>query len=156
MRVGGALASGIRLTKDEMAYIWLFQDITEAHRRGINVLDCIIDEKGDRVIIVVGEGQIGLSLGKHGKNVKLLSKLIKKRVELIEYSSDPAKFIKNALRPAEIEDIRITERLDGTKNATVVVKPSHKGIAIGKNGRNVERLRMLAKKYFNIDRLSIV
>lgn len=153
------MTSGIRFTKDELGYMSLFQSIIEAQNGKIDasvVRDCIIDERGNRVIMVVGEGQIGMAVGKGGKNVKLLSELIKKRVEVVEYSSDPAKFIRNALRPAKVEDVRIIENPDGTKTATVVVKPSHRGIAIGKNGRKANMLRMLAKKYFNIDRLSII
>jgi len=36
------------------------------------------------------------------------------------------------------------------------VDPKDKGIAIGKNGRNAERIRFLAKRYFDISNVSIL
>jgi N utilization substance protein A len=78
-----------------------------------------------------------------------------KKHEIIEYSEDPVKFIKNALKPALVQEVRVTERPDGTKMAVVAVSPKDKGVAIGKNGKNAERLRFLAKRYFQIQNVSI-
>jgi N utilization substance protein A len=78
-----------------------------------------------------------------------------KKHEIIEYSEDPAQFIKNALKPAAVREVRITERTDGKTIAVVTVSPKDKGIAIGKNGKNAERLRFLAKRYFQIQNVSI-
>jgi N utilization substance protein A len=79
-----------------------------------------------------------------------------KKHEVIEFSDDPAQFIKNALKPAKLKEIRITERPDGKTIAVVSVDPRDKGIAIGKNGKNAERIRMLAKRYFQINSISIM
>src|SRR5665811_2129674 len=78
-----------------------------------------------------------------------------KKHEIIEYSEDPATFMKNALKPAAVREIRVTERTDGKKMAVITVNPKDKGVAIGKNGKNAERLRFLAKRYFNIQNVSI-
>jgi N utilization substance protein A len=78
-----------------------------------------------------------------------------KKHEIIEYSEDPVQFIKNALKPAVVREVRITERTDGKTIAVVTVNPKDKGVAIGKNGKNAERLRFLAKRYFNIQNVSI-
>src|SRR3972149_2236988 len=53
------------------------------------------------------------------------------------------------------EILHVTERTDGKKIAVVTVNPKDKGIAIGKNGKNAERLRFLAKRYFDIQNVSI-
>jgi N utilization substance protein A len=78
-----------------------------------------------------------------------------KKHEIIEYSEDPIQFIKNALKPAVVKEIRLTEKPDGKTIAVVSVNPRDKGVAIGKNGRNAERLRFLAKRYFQIQNVSI-
>jgi N utilization substance protein A len=122
---------------------------------GAVVKDCIIDNKLDRVIFLVKAGDIGLAIGKHGSHIKLLRNMLKKNIEVIEYSDDPAMLIKNALAPAKVKDARITERADGQKVAYVIVEPKDKGIAIGKNGRTAERTRFLVKKYFEIDHVII-
>jgi len=78
-----------------------------------------------------------------------------KKHEIIEHSNNPQQFIKNALKPAHVNEIRITERPDGKSIAVVSVNPRDKGVAIGKNGRNAERIRFLAKRYFQIQNVSI-
>jgi len=142
--------SGIRLTSKEMRYIALFESITSA-----TVKDCIVDDEQNRIIFVIKEGDSGVAIGKGGKNIHLLERMTGKKHEIIEHSGNPAQFIKNALKPARVNEIRITQRPDGKSIAVVAVNPRDKGVAIGKNGRNAERIRFLAKRYFNIQNVSI-
>jgi N utilization substance protein A len=144
------MASGIKLTSTEMRYIALFESIT-----GASVKDCILDEDSNRAIFMVKEGHVGMAIGKGGKNIHLLEKMTSKKHEIIEFSDNPAQFIKNALKPARVTEVRITEKPDGKSIAVVQVIPKDKGIAIGKNGRNAERIRFLAKRYFQIQNVSI-
>ncbi len=142
--------SGIRLTSKEMRYIALFENTTRA-----SVKDCIVDDELNRIIFIVKEGDIGTAIGRGGKNIRLLERMTGKKHEIIEHSENPAQFIKNALKPAHVTEIRVTERPDGKSIAVVSVDPRDKGVAIGKNGRNAERIRFLAKRYFNIQNVSI-
>jgi N utilization substance protein A len=133
-----------------MRFIALFESIT-----GSNVKDCIVDDEQNRIIFVVKQGDLGAAIGRGGKNIHLLEKMTGKKHEIIEYAESPAQFIKNALKPAQVNEIRISERLDGKSVAFVAVNPKDKGVAIGKNGRNAERIRFLAKRYFEIQNVSI-
>ena len=144
------MATGIKFTSHEMRYIALFQSIT-----GATVKDCIVDNDLNRIIFVVKEGSIGMAIGKKGKNIHLLEKMTGKKHEVIEHSDNPSQFIKNALKPAKVDEVRISERMDGKTIAVISVKPKDKGVAIGKNGRNAERIRFLAKRYFQIQNVSI-
>jgi len=144
------MASGIKFTSREMRYIALFESIT-----GATVKDCIVDNDLNRIIFIVKEGNIGMAIGRRGKNIHLLEKMTGKKHEVIEHSENPAQFIRNALKPAKVNEIRISERLDGKTIAVVSVNPKDKGVAIGKNGRNAERIRFLAKRYFQIQNVSI-
>jgi len=134
-----------------MRHIALFESIT-----GATVRDCIIDDDFNRILFIIKEGDVGIAIGKRGKNVFLLEKMTGKKHEVIEFSEDPAQFIKNALKPARLKEIRITERPDGKIIAVVSVEPRDKGIAIGKNGKNAEKIRFLAKRYFQINNVSIM
>lgn len=144
------MAKGIKFTSREMQYMSLFENIT-----GAVVRDCIIDDNVDRIVFVIKEGDAGMAIGRRGKNIVLLEKMTGKRHEVIEFSDSPAQFMKNALKPARVREIRITERPDGTSIAVISVDPRDKGIAIGKNGRNAERIRFLARRYFQIYNVSI-
>jgi N utilization substance protein A len=145
------MAKGIRFTNREMRYIALFESIT-----GANVRDCIIDDNYNRIIFVIKEGEAGMAIGRRGKNIALLEKMTGKKHEVIEFSEDPAQFIKNSLKPARVREIRITERPDGRTIAVVSVDPKDKGVAIGRNGKNAEKIRFLARRYFKINNVSIV
>jgi N utilization substance protein A len=145
------LSEKIKLTPEEFSYLSLFQTITTAVSR-----DCIIDDKMDRVIFVVHKGQMGMAIGKGGTNIKQLQNAITKKIELVEYSDNPVNFIKNIFNSNMVQDVRISERESGIKNAIVVVDMKKKGIVVGKDGRNVDKARMLAKRYFSINNVLIL
>ncbi len=129
----------------------LFQSITSATAR-----DCILDEKMDRVIFVVNKGQMGLAIGKGGVTIKQLQNVVAKKVELVEFSDDPAEFIRNMLNADMVNEVRLSDRSDGSKQAVVVVDQKKKGAVVGREGRNAEKARLLAKRYFQITSVLIV
>ena len=139
----------IKLSADEMKYMALFEAIT-----GVPSKDCVILNSNDRIIFVVNHGKVGLAIGRNGKNVRHLRKIFKKNIDVVEYASTPEKLIKNCLHPSSSVEVKIIKR-NGSKIALVTVKPEERGIAIGKNGRNVIRARVLAKRYFGIDEVII-
>lgn len=141
----------IKLTYEELGLISLFQGISGATAR-----DCITDEKMDRIIFVVKEGDMGLAIGKGGSSIKSAEKQLGKAVEIVEHAEDPKDFIVNALNTRKIDEVRMSEKLDGTKAATIIVDHRHKGEVVGRNGRNAERARLLAKRYFDIESVRIV
>src|ERR687883_2135858 len=141
----------IKLTSDELRLISLFQSITNATAR-----DCVVDDKMDRVIFIVNKGQMGLAIGKGGTTIRQLQNVVAKKVELVEYSDVPSEFIRNILNSEMINEVKINERVDGTIQAIVTVDAKKKGVVVGKEGRNAEKARLLAKRYFQISNVLIV
>jgi transcription termination/antitermination protein NusA len=141
----------IKLTSDELRLMSLFQNVTGAVAR-----DCIVDEKMDRVIFVVNKGQMGLAIGKGGNTIKQLQGVVSRKVELVEYSEDPIVFLSNVLNSDMINEIKINDKFDGSRQAVVVVDSRKKGVVVGKEGRNAEKARLLAKRYFQISTVMIV
>ncbi len=139
------MTQSIKLTTDQMRLMSLFQNVTGATAR-----DCIEDEKQDRVIFVVNNGKMGLAIGKGGMHIKSLQNIIKRNVELVEYNEDPAAFLSNLLNSKLISEVKISTRPDGSQQAIILVDPRKKGIVVGREGRNAEKARLLAKRYFNI------
>ena len=134
----------IKLGGNEIRYISLFESITGAVAR-----DCIIAE--DRIIFIVKAGNIGLAIGKKGVNIKRVRDFLQKPIEVVEFAENAEEFIKNTLAPARIKLISLNERRDGKTVAVVTVDEKDRGIAIGKNGKNVARARLLARRHFNIE-----
>ncbi len=133
-----------------MRLMSLFQNVTGATAR-----DCVEDEKQNRVIFVVNEGKMGLAIGKGGSHIKNLQNIVKRNVEIVEYSDDATKFLKNILNSKLVSEVKLNKRDDGSLQAIVIVDPKKKGIVVGREGRNAEKARLLAKRYFEISSVLI-
>ena len=72
----------------------------------------------------------------------------------IEYSNKIEVFASNTLAPAKTKKVEIIEK-SGKKTAVITVIPKEKGKAIGKNGRNIHRSRMLMKRHFGVNNVII-
>lgn len=140
------MSISIKLSDAQIRFISLFENITGAVAR-----DCIVDDESERIIFIVKPGNIGLAIGKGGINIKRVREFLNKDIDVVEYASTEERFIQNTLSPAKIKSVAIQEKRDGRRIALVSVDNKDRGIAIGKNGRNVARARLLAKRHYNID-----
>lgn len=136
---------------DDMQMIARYEQIT-----GAAAMDVVIDDESDRIIIVVRRGQLGKAIGRGGSNVKAAADAFGRTIDIVENADTVEEFLKNALSPARVEKIKITETKDGAIIASVTVKSDDRGIAIGRDGRNVSRARILAKRHFDLDNVTIV
>ncbi len=140
---------GIKLTPEELRYMALLHELT-----GVHVRDCIIDEDFNRIIFVVNTSEIRQAIGPRGLNVQRLRKIIGRNIEIVGYSDKLEDMVKLSLVPARVRDVRLVQR-GGRKTVYVSVEPSDKGLAIGRNGRNVARAKILLKRYFDVDNVII-
>ena len=138
----------IKFGANEIRFIALFENMT-----GAMVKDCIIDDDNNKVTFVVKQGDMGLAIGKRGSTVSKVQRAVDRGVEVIEYNEDPAQFIRNILSPAELQSVKISTRKSGEKIATVTTDNTNKRIAIGKNGINIERAKVLANRLHNVDNI---
>lgn len=142
--------SEIKITQDQLQLMSLFEAKTHVAAR-----DCVEDTRHNRMIFVVNEGKAGMAARKGGLFVKDVQRAIRKNIEIVEYSDDPARFLSNVLRRKLVSEVKINNREDGTKTATVMVDPSNKALVIGREGRNASKARLLAQRYFGITHVGI-
>ena len=57
--------------------------------------------------------------------------------------------------PKLINEVKISKKSDGSLQAMVMVDPVKKGVVVGRDGRNAEKARLLAKRYFDISSVMI-
>jgi N utilization substance protein A len=112
-------------------------------------IDCFIDDQFNRVIYVIKKGDMGIAIGKHGDNIKKMQKVLGKRIEMVEEASEPESFVTNILKPVDVRGLQKDEQ--SGKHDIIIRKKSDLGIAIGKGGANVEKARILSKRFFGID-----
>ena len=144
------MVRSIKLSTDQIRLISLFQNVTKATAR-----DCLDDEKQDRIIFVVNQGKMGLAIGKGGSNIKSLQNILKRNVELVEYFDDPIKFLKNILNSKFVNEVKLDTKPDGSSQAIIIVDHGKKGLVVGRDGRNAEKARLFAKRYFDISSVLI-
>lgn len=139
--------SSLTFDGDTLRQMSLFQDLT-----GATAIDCLATE--DRVILVVREGEIGRAVGKGGENIARLKRLLRKDVQVVEYSTDPVVFIKNVFRNYGVREVTLQER-NGKVHAVVAVNPARKGRAIGREGKNLRLARELVSRHHNVQSLVV-
>lgn len=138
----------IKLSLEQMRYIGIFESLT-----GARVKDCIIN--GDTILFVVEFGDAAKAIGRKGVNVERASKILKKKIEVVEYAEPLEMFVKSIFIPARIVSVKVYQDNQGRKRVVVHPVPEDQGLAIGKNGRNVEKARLLLKRYYDVDVVEI-
>lgn len=108
-------------------------------------IKAIAREAGSRSKIAVASNDeyidpVGSLVGQRGVRVStVMSELGGEKIDVIEWSEDPARFIEDALSPATILSVKINKN---EKKAIVEVDEDQQSLAIGKGGQNV---RLAAK-----------
>jgi N utilization substance protein A len=138
------------LTEDCMRLISQFERLTGAGSR-----DCVMDERNNRLIFVVNPGEMGLAIGKKGASIKKAMEVMGKKIEVVEYATSPEQFIKNCFLPAQVTSV-VFEESDGGQIAYVEVRPEDRGIAIGKEGKNIFKAKKLALRQHDISDVMLV
>jgi transcription termination/antitermination protein NusA len=108
-------------------------------------IKAIAREAGARSKVAVqarqqGIDPVGSCVGMRGVRIQnVVNELNGEKIDVVEWNEDPARYVANALSPAQV--VRVTVDED-TKTATVVVPERQLSLAIGKEGQNA---RLAAK-----------
>ena len=115
---------------------------------GAKVKDCIM---GDKVTFVIEDGYMGRAIGKNGVNIKKLESKLKKRVKLVEYSSDVRQFVRNLVHPIDVNDVR-------EENSIVTISAkdtTSRAMIIGREKSNLMQIKDILSRYFNLKDLKV-
>ena len=137
------------MTPTEIQYASLLEGLTDSLPK-----DCIWDEEGNRIIIVTNPGQIGKVIGKGGETIRRIRERMQKDIDVVEFSEKAERFAINTLTPAKVRRAKLLNR-GGKEIIQIFVSNREKGRAIGKGGRNIARARLLLKRHFNIDDITV-
>jgi N utilization substance protein A len=141
--------SEITISEDAMHMITQFENLTGAGAR-----DCVVDDKFDRILFVINPGEMGLAIGKKGASIKKASDVLGKKVEVVEYNPDKIQFIRNCFLPVHVVTVTFEENEDD-EIAYVEVRDDDRGLAIGKEGRNIIKVKKLALRQFDISNVEL-
>jgi len=133
------------MSSEELRYLSLLSSLT-----GVLAKDCVMDEDFDRILFVVDTQDAGKVIGKGGSTVRKLKQKMGKRIEIVNYSDNLEDFAINCLEPAKVNEVN-TKFPNSKKIVLISVPDKEKGKAIGKNGKNIIRAKLLLKRHYDVD-----
>lgn len=136
----------LRLSRSHPLFLAkLFENEAPELASGSIEIKSVAREPGSRSKVAVATNDnyidpVGSLVGQRGVRVATVtSELGGEKIDVIEWSDDPAQFIEDALSPAKIVSVEVDEE---KREAGVVVSEDQQSLAIGKGGQNV---RLAAK-----------
>ena len=156
----------------------LFEREVPEIKDGTVLIENIAREAGDRAKVAVYSNDpnvdpVGTCVGPRGSRVQaIVNELDGENMDIVEYVKDPAKFIANALNPADVLDVIFNEPAEepaedvpadgddeaeteaapkeADRSCTVVVPDNQLSLAIGKRGQNARLAARLTKYKIDI------
>jgi N utilization substance protein A len=141
----------ITLSRTHPGYLArLFETEIPEIQEGIVVVKATAREAGERAKVAVASTKrdvdpIGACVGLRGTRIQVISRELRgEKIDIIEWSHDPATFVARALSPAKVSSVTIAteDSGEGPPAALVIVPDNQLSLAIGKKGQNA---RLAAK-----------
>jgi len=131
---------------DPVLLIKLFEQEVPEIYDGTVVIRGAVREAGDRAKVAVASRErevdpVGACVGMKGTRVQaIIRELRGEKIDIVEWSDDPATFVTNGISPARVQRVSVVDEAD--RVIEVVVEDRQLSLAIGKKGQNV---RLAAK-----------
>jgi N utilization substance protein A len=140
----------ITLSRTHPGYLArLFETEIPEIQEGIVVVKATAREAGERAKVAVASTKrdvdpIGACVGLRGTRIQVISRELRgEKIDIIEWSHDPATFVARALSPAKVSSVTVAEESGEAPAAAMVIVPDNQlSLAIGKKGQNA---RLAAK-----------
>ena len=106
---------------------------------GVVEIKALAREPGHRTKVAVWSNDhnvdaSGACIGARGARVRMVvNELRGEKIDIVPFSTDAAEFVREALGPAKVKEVRIDEQ---TGTATVIVPDNQLSLAIGREGQN--------------------
>jgi N utilization substance protein A len=131
----------------------LFETEIPEIAEGIVLVKAAAREPGERAKVAVTSTKrdvdpIGACVGLRGTRIQVISRELRgEKIDIVEWSPDPAVFVARALSPAKVSSVTVLEPEEGAapddlRSVLVVVPDNQLSLAIGKKGQNA---RLAAK-----------
>ncbi|MBV0924180.1 NusA-like transcription termination signal-binding factor [Halomicroarcula limicola] len=138
----------IEISDEARRLVALFEDEAD-----VTVRDCVVDEAHDQIVYLIKRGEMADAIGPGGQTVGTVEEQLGRDVKLVEDAETAENFVANALAPAAVYNVTVSENDDTV--AYVEVAQEDRGAAIGREGRNIDAARQLAKRHFGIDGIEL-
>jgi len=117
---------------------------------GARVKDCF--EYNEKILFIVNNGDIKKVVANRGSKIKKLEGMIKKKIKVVEYSDDIVEFLKSFISPIKVVSIENVDNIIEIKADDT----RERGILIGRDRKNLDNLKNVVRKYFDVVDIKIV
>jgi N utilization substance protein A len=132
---------------ETLGYLRLFEE-----RTGARVKDCFGAE--DKLVFLVQPGDVHRAVGPGGVLVDRLKGMLKKEIQVVEWSDDAETLVKNIFYWYSPKRVDFGPKGKG-RHATVTVDPAWKARAIGKAGKNLKIPRAILLRHSDVVSVSV-
>ncbi|WP_255198829.1 NusA-like transcription termination signal-binding factor [Halorarius litoreus] len=114
-----------------------------AETTDVEPVDALFDPVDERLLVLVPSG----TADDVTQSVGALQSALGWPVEVVTYAGDAAGLIENALAPATVHNVTVSQ----SGVAYAEVDREDRGLAIGNGGTRIRRARLLAERYYGVD-----
>ena len=129
-----------------MRYINLFRKITH-----ISTRNCFV--YNNAIIFAVPGQLVPKAVGPHGKNMKIMGEILRKKIKVISMAPDKEhveRFISEIVSPITFNKIEIKDN-----TVTISAGRQNKAALIGRNRQREKELSEILRNFFNIHRVRV-
>jgi len=116
---------------------------------GASIHDCCSID--DTIVFIVSPGDIRKAVGSGGAHIPRLSRVLNRKIKIVEFNSDLEKFVENLIFPLKPSRIIV-------KDKSVTLVPSDyrsRGLLIGRNASELRLNEAILKRLFNCESLRV-
>ncbi len=129
---------------DMIKIINLFEQVTHARVKEAFYMKEVLT-------FVIFEGDKFKALGKNLANLHKIEQMLQKKVKIVEFDLDIAKFITNLIYPYRVERIVLNDKVVTIEDSDSKTK----GLIIGSKAQNLRMYESVVKKYFDIEEIRV-
>lgn len=140
----------ISWSNQELSFIGFFENAT-----GTRAIDCVM-ANNDKTVFFLLKPEDAERI-RHGYRILFqhFSRRIGREVQIIEFHENVETFLKRALHPVKVLEIRVENGAKGGRVCYITVDDVDKGRAIGRNGFRIQGIREIARRHFGLNDVKI-
>jgi N utilization substance protein A len=132
----------MKLGQQEILYMKALDEVA-----GVSAKDCLI--RGNQVIFLVDENEMGKAIGRKGILVKRLSISLGKQVELIAYGRTPERFVKTMLKGLQVNKTELHS--EDSKKTMAILMPGESKRKLLNSASRLKKVKELLQRNYGID-----
>jgi len=137
--------SNLVYSQETMQRISFFESLT-----GARVKD-FFDDSLSQTTIIVENGDIAKAIGKGGRNIKKIEGFLKRKIKIVEFSTDLLTFVSNLIYPSKIKNSSLEEGII----TLIPLDNNNRGLLIGKAAQKLRNYEKIVQRYFDLKEIKV-